>query len=344
MTLLALLLGLTIYYLHSAIKPLIIGGLIAYLLNPLVSLLNERTKWPRVLIVNLVFWLSIIVVLAIPALMIPTLISEVETLSRDLHDFYLVLQESVSKPISIIGWELNVLVPLPDLDKLPGLDVKTVTESIFFLIESITENMLWLLVILATTFYLLKDWALLREWIIGLAPVHYQSDVRKIHEEIKEVWRGYLRGNLVLMLIVWVTFSLAWLAIGLPAALVLGILAGVLTIIPDLGPAIAAGVAILVAYVEGSTYILMSNFWFAVLVFGIYIVLINIKNILVRPKLFGRSVHMHEGVVFIAIIIAVLMEGILGALVVVPVLASIGVIGKYFRNRLYKLPPFEGKV
>jgi predicted PurR-regulated permease PerM len=65
---------------------------------------------------------------------------------------------------------------------------------------------------------------------------------------------------------------------------------------------------------------------------------------LVRPKLFGRSVHMHEGVVFIAIIIAVLMEGILGALVVVPVLASIGVIGKYFRNRLYKLPPFEGKV
>jgi predicted PurR-regulated permease PerM len=157
---------------------------------------------------------------------------------------------------------------------------------------------------------------------------------------IKDVWRGYLRGNLVLMLIVGIVFTLAWLAVGVPAALLLGILAGLLTIIPDLGPAIAAGVAVLVALFEGSTYIPLTNFWFAVLVFGIYMVLINLKNIWLRPLLFGRSVQMHEGVVFIAIMIAVLMQGILGALVVVPFLASLGIILRYILRSIYNLPPF----
>ena len=126
----------------------------------------------------------------------------------------------------------------------------------------------------------------------------------EFYQEMKQIWQGYLRGNLALMLITGALFTLAWLAIGLPGAFILEIITGVLTIIPDLGPAIAAALATVVALFEGSTYLDISNYWFAVLVIGIYMLLINIKGIWIRPRIFARRVHMHDGIVFITIMAA----------------------------------------
>ncbi|MCF6303195.1 MAG: AI-2E family transporter, partial [Devosiaceae bacterium] len=184
----------------------------------------------------------------------------------------------------------------------------------------------------------------LRDWVFNLIPPAHQPDMRGIYQEVKQIWQGYLRGNLALMLITGVLFTLAWLAIGLPGALILGIITGVLTIIPDLGPAIAAALAAIVALFEGSTYLNITNLWFAVLVIGIYMLLINIKGIWIRPRIFARSVHMHDGIVFIAIMAAVVLQGILGALVIVPVLASAGILGRYvYRQLMVKSPPHLNK-
>ena len=341
MTLLLIVLSLLIYYFRKAITPLIIGCLIAYILNPIVDLLQNKTKINRSIALNIVFWLSIAIIITLPVVFVPILAEDFITLINDFQEIYILIQERLSESIILGGRELPFYITLPDLESLPAIDLRMITEGAVFIIEAITENFLWLLVILATVYFLIKDWVRLREWLFGLAPEQYRSDLRVLHEQIKAVWRGYLRGNLSLMVIVGIVFSIAWLAIGLPGALVLGIITGILTIIPDLGPAIAAGIAILVALLEGSSYMPISNYWFAALVFGIYMVLINLKNIFIRPRLFGRSVHMHEGVVFISIMIAVLMQGILGALVVVPVLASVGVIGKYVLRRLYKMPAFK---
>jgi predicted PurR-regulated permease PerM len=73
----------------------------------------------------------------------------------------------------------------------------------------------------------------------------------------------------------------------------------------------------------------------------VYLVLINVKNFWLRPYIMGRSVQMNEALVFIAIIIATILEGIMGALLVVPVLASAVVILEYLRRRMSGLPPFE---
>jgi hypothetical protein len=70
-------------------------------------------------------------------------------------------------------------------------------------------------------------------------------------------------------------------------------------------------------------------------------VLINLKNFFLRPYIMGRSVHMNEALVFIAIIIATILKGILGALLVVPVLASVVVIAGYLQRRVLGLSPFE---
>lgn len=154
------------------------------------------------------------------------------------------------------------------------------------------------------------------------------------------VWAAYLRGTLALMFIVAIVFTIVWLAIGLPGAFVIGVLTGILSIIPEIGPLTATLLAVAVALVEGSNFLPISNIWFAILVLGIYALLINVKNVWLRPRIMGRSVHIHEGLVFVAIIAAVIFQGILGALIIVPVMASAVVLGRYLRHRIYGEPPF----
>jgi predicted PurR-regulated permease PerM len=131
--------------------------------------------------------------------------------------------------------------------------------------------------------------------------------------------------------------------IGIPGALALCVMAGFFTLVPDVGPFLAAILAVGVALLEGSSWIPLSNLWVAGIVLATYLVLINLKNFFLRPYVMGRSVHMNEGVVFIAILIATLLAGILGALLIVPLLASAAVIAEYIRRRMLGLPPFEEK-
>jgi predicted PurR-regulated permease PerM len=133
--------------------------------------------------------------------------------------------------------------------------------------------------------------------------------------------------------------------IGIPGAFVLGVVAGFLTLIPDVGPFLAAVLAIGVALLEGSNWSWMpaSSFMVALIALAIYLILIIIKNIWLRPFIMGRSVHMHEALVLISIILATILWGILGALLIVPVLASFVVIFDYLRRRVMGMPPFPPK-
>jgi predicted PurR-regulated permease PerM len=164
--------------------------------------------------------------------------------------------------------------------------------------------------------------------------------MRELYKRIRRVWMAYLRGQIVLMIIVGIVFTIAWMIIGIPGALVLGVLAGLFTLVPDVGPAIAVALAIGVALLEGSSWIPFSNFWVALIVFAVYLILISLKNFLLRPYIMGRSVHMNEGLIFVAIMLATILEGIMGALLIVPVLASVVVIFEYLRRRVMGLSPF----
>jgi len=338
---LTLLFAFFLWYIRDLIAPLVIAGLISYVLNPFVDYLVHRTHLSRSLAILLIFLIGTSSIIAIPSMMFPVMFNEAQTLSSDLIDILTWLQSSLAEPITILQWEIDLRGLVPDPMSLLSGQVSSLSGNVFHFIGSTTENFLWALVILVTTYYLLKDYSKLRDWLLSLVSQPYQPIIRRIYQEIKQIWNGYLRGNLTLMAIVGVIFSIAWLVIGLPGGLILGMIAGILTIIPDLGPAIAAALAILVALVEGSNYLPLSNFWFALLVLGIYLFLVNIKTIWLRPRIYGHSVHMHDGLVFIAVMTGVVLQGILGALIVVPVLATIGIIGRYIYRALLGLPLWE---
>jgi predicted PurR-regulated permease PerM len=340
LTIVLILLSFLAWATREMFSPLIIAGLIAYILNPIANLLSQRTRLGHRFAVNLVYFLSIGLLIALPAVLVPVLSSDAETLSQDLLSFVYQMQSFSAQPVVIGGFVINLqaLLPQPELSVTQFIEM--IPENAINIIETTSKNAAWFLVVVVTVYYLMMDWNRLRDFFIGLAPDTYQPEVQRVYQEIKSVWSAYIRGQLALMFIVGVIFTLVWLLIGLPGAVILGLLTGLFSLVPEIGPLVAAGLATLIALREGSTMLSISNGWFALLVIGLYLLLINFKNIWLRPRVMGRSVNLNEGLVFVAIIAAVIFGGVLGALIIVPVLASAIVVGRYLRARILGLDPF----
>jgi predicted PurR-regulated permease PerM len=329
------------WQIREIFSPLITAALVAYLFYPFVEIFRRRFKLRHAVASRLVFFFSLALMIAVPVSLIPLLVSEMDVVVNDLLKTVNQLELFLAKPIVIATLQLHLNNLIPDLRNSLTAVLEFLPEDALLLLESTSRGTLWFLVIVVSVYYFMTDWDKLRDWAIGLAPANYRHDLWRLYREIKAVWMGYLRGQLTLMTIVAVVFGIIWSIIGLPGALLLGILAGLFSLIPDVGPFAATALALIVALLEGSTWLPVNNFVFALIVAGLYIVLINIKNIWLRPLIYGRSVHMHEGIVFVAIIAAVVFTGIIGAFIVVPVLASLGVIGRYLHARLLGLPAFD---
>lgn len=333
-----------VYYIRAAFAPLIVASLIAYLMNPIADWIAKIPRISRKASVNIVFFSILAILIAIPSFFLPGIIREIETFSNDLRDIYGLFVNFISTPIHIMELTFEPQIFLPGIEEIPFLDVGFLTGEAVHLVEAITLNTLWFLVILASSYFLLLDWGKIKKFILSLTPKDFRSDFRRLYQEITEIWDGYLRGNLILMFITSIIFIIAWSIIGLPAGILLGLLMGLLKIIPDVGPMFAAGISILVAFLEGSNTFDIPNIWFAVLVFVIYFILINIITIWLRSFLFGRSVHMHSGLVFILIMVSVIIQGILGAVIVIPLVASAFIVFRYILRKIYKLPSFSEEV
>jgi predicted PurR-regulated permease PerM len=328
-------------YARDAVRALIIAAFIAYLVNPAVSFLIQRTKLSRTAAVNVVYFSALIVLVGVPATLTPIFFDELQFVVKDILDLNAQLGDFLSKPVLFGSIEFHFEQLAASLIHIQDVVLSPLPEEVLIWLETTSVGVLWVLVIIVSIHIFMTEWPRMRDGLITLAPSDYQDDVSELYRRVRRVWMAYLRGQIVLMLIVGVVFTIAWIVLGIPGALVLGVLAGLFTLVPDVGPFLAAVLAIGVALLEGSSWIELPNFLVAGIVLAVYLVLINLKNFFLRPIIMGRSVQMNEALVFIAIMIATILEGIMGALLVVPVLASVTLILDYLRRRVLDFPPFE---
>jgi predicted PurR-regulated permease PerM len=330
-----------VFYAHDAVRNFVLAGFVAYLLNPLVEALASRTKMKRKTSVNIVFFSSVILLMGLPAGLTPVFYDEAQIVVQDVLDLSAQLGHTLSQPVVFGNLVFHLESWANNLLSVQDAFLAPLPEEILSLLETTSVGVLWFLVILVSVYLLLSHWPETRESLFSFALPEYRPEMVELYKRIKNIWMAYLRGQIVLMLVVGVVFTIVWLIMGIPGALVLGVIAGLFTLVPDVGPFLAVMLAAGVALLEGSSWIPLSNFWVAGLVVGVYLVLINAKNFFLRPIIMGRSVHMNEGLVFIAIIVATILEGILGALLIVPVLASLTVIVGYLRRKILGLPAFD---
>lgn len=328
-------------YAHQAVTNLVIAAFVAYLINPAVVYLIENTRMARTAAVNLVYFTAVMLLVGLPVTLAPIFYDEAQIIIKDVLDLSNQLRMTLSRPVHFLGLVFHLDEWGQSLFQVQNAIFSPLPEETLQLLETTSLSVLWFLVILVSVHLFLSEWPTIRDWLITLAPPPYRAEMQELYNRIQRVWMAYLRGQIVLMVIVGVVFTIAWLVMGIPGALVLGVLAGLFTLVPDVGPFLAMILAAGVALLEGSTWIPLSNFWVAGVVIIVYLVLINLKNFFLRPYIMGRSVHMNEALVFIAIMVATILKGILGALLVVPLLASVVVIGDYIRRQVAGLPPFE---
>jgi predicted PurR-regulated permease PerM len=162
-------------------------------------------------------------------------------------------------------------------------------------------------------------------------------------DRIQRVWNGFFHGELILMLVVAGMTTIGLALLGVPGALYLGIIAGLLEIVPSLGPIIAAVPAVMVALIQGSLYLPISNLAFAGLVIVFYILVQQVEDKLIVPRVLGAALDLTPLIVMTGIVIGVSVGGILGALLATPVIATGREILHYIYRKMLGQEPFQSE-
>jgi predicted PurR-regulated permease PerM len=189
--------------------------------------------------------------------------------------------------------------------------------------------------------YLNADSRRMHDGMVRNIPPGYERDGLMMMEAQKRVWRGYLYGQLVNSLITgFLVFVVLW-AVGLPGAFLMGAIMVVLNMIPTFGPILAAIPGVLAALISGSTrWPELENFWFALIVAGIYVVVVQLQANIIAPRVMGTAVRLRPAVVLLGLLVGFQVGGLLGSLLAVPIIASIRDVGVYIWAKLIDRDPF----
>ena len=338
------LLGLALYRFRDVIPPLMIAFLLAFILNSIVGFITARIHVSHGTATSLVFLTLIVLMLGAvvaPITAIPSIEEIVHFVENDLSGIITAVEAFLNQPVRIWNYSLDLSTISDDLIGALQSFVSSVADGTVNIVGNVASGIFWLIIILTVAFYLVKDSARFVEQFDNISPPGYRKDTIRIRQQITDVWNAFLRGQLVMGLAMAALTTVVCFIIGVPYALVLGLLAGVTEFIPNVGPIIALIPAVLVALFKGSViFVEMGHFGFAMLVIGAYVVIQQIEGNILIPRILGESLNLHPLIVLIGIIIGGNMAGIVGMLFAAPVLATLRVLGNYIFCRIYDRDPF----
>lgn len=354
---------------------LLFSAIISYLLNPIVDFC-ERLRIPRNISTVVLFVLLMIGIILLPVFLAPVLIDQLTRLGQfnetvtaakfinwlsgrlnSLPDTIQFLGNEIAIGNSIQELETNFqqMIVLPTLaeilnsiQQLVGTATNLVGSTAVIgisVVGGIVQVFLTLLVTFFLSLYLTKDAPIIRAYVHGLFPPAYQSELTDLLRRIGHIWQSFFRGQLILCFLIGTVTWIALQIAGMPGALILGIIAGILEVVPNLGPTLAMIPAVIVALIQGSDVLAVygiTNVSFALITVGIYFIIQQMENNIVVPRIIGDSVNLHPIIVICGAFVGFNMAGLLGAFLAAPVIASLRVIGGYVHAKLLDYPPFEG--
>jgi predicted PurR-regulated permease PerM len=181
-------------------------------------------------------------------------------------------------------------------------------------------------------------------WYADLIPTDYSPELNGLLTNIRQTWTGFLRGQMMLMLFIGIVIWLGATILGLPQAILLGVIAGVMELIPNVGPTLAAIPAVLLALLFGSANFEINHLVFAFIVVAFYVLVQLMENQLIVPKIMGEAVNLPTLVVLIGTIAGAGAFGILGALLATPAIATGNLVFRYIYGKIMEKPPLPPPV
>lgn len=347
LTIILLLLGLGVYLLYrfsAVIKPMILGVVLAFILSPLANWFQSRLRVHRGLATLMAYLVMLVVVITIPMVIIPPLTIQSTGLNLDLQRFLGELEALLGNQYTIAGQTIDVDAIFQEaIGSVRGFIEPIFGQTIEFAFEFIS-SLVWIVFVLVVSFYLVKDSQALQRWLEDITPKAYKQDFTRLRFEINQIWSAFFRGQLMLALIVATIFTIVGFIIGMPFALAMGMLAGLLEFLPSIGHGIWLTIASLLAFFGGSTWMPIPNWVFMLIIIGMHLFFQQFDLNYLIPRIIGRRVHLPPLVVILGIVTGALLAGVLGILLAAPTIASARVLGRYIYANLFDLDPFPATV
>lgn len=340
------------------ITPLILGVISAYLLNPIIDFINVRTSIRRSYVITVVYVLLALIVVGVMVVIgvavyfqAINLVGQIPDIIASAPDTIEQVRENLSQPITIGTFTFTLPIPAED-----AINWQAVGQQVLGYLQPILSRLgtsltgialstvglvSWFVFILFVGIYISNDIPRLSQMISDAAELPgYRRDAERLWRDFGRIWNAYLRGQAILGLIIGTAVSVTLGILGVENALALGVLSGLLEFIPLIGPLIGGGAAVLVALFQDSNIFGLTSFQFALVILAVMILIQQIENNILVPRIVGDTLDLNPLIVFIGAIMGSSLGGILGAILAAPVLATVKLIGTYMWRKFFDLPPF----
>lgn len=326
LTLIFLFAFITIYFLwlvRSGLYPFIIALLLAYLLNPAVCYL-EKKGLSRDMAIILLYVILFTIIIFGGTRLVPIFIRDLESFAKELphilekgEDFFYLIQSQYQNsvlPYSIRIAIDNTIVSLQE-------EGQTFTSQLVNSIMGLITHFIGLAITPILAFYFLHDWQAIKEGLLLLIPCRLRQEFTLACKDIDRVLSGVIRGQITVAIIVGILVSSGLYFFNVPFALLIGIAAGLLDVIPYFGAFIGAAPAITLALLESPLL--------AVKIALLFFVIHQLEGSIIGPKILGESVGLHPLTVIFCLFAGGELFGLVGMLLGVPVAAVGKVVIKH---------------
>ena len=318
----ALVVGGLLYVLSPILAPFLAGAILAYVLNPLVGRLTGRYL-PRVVAVVLVLLFALALVAALALVILPLLIKELRMMSEQLPAFLAWVNQHLA-PWLKERFAIDFQLDIDTVKQLAGGFLANNQDLVTGLLGSLRIGGLALLAFFVNVllvpvvlFFLLRDWNTLVRHVDAMIPRHLHKRARSIFAEIDAVLAEFLRGQMIVMLVMSVYYAAAlWLA-GLEFALPIGVITGLLVIIPYVGAFTGILLGIIAAAMQFGT---VAGVAWVALAFAIGQAL---EGMAITPLLVGERIGLHPVAVIFALLAFGQIFGFFGVLLALPASAAL---------------------
>ena len=311
-------------FLSVVMLPVILSGLLFYLLNPLVDLM-EKYKINRVLAISIIFVIIAFLLIIGLAVAIPNLQRQVIIFAQNvpsyIEDADRVIDDLVTKrlPDDFRPQLEQVLAQFSTQATAWASNISSKAVNWVSAIISGTSQVIVALIIMPfMLFYLLRDGKGLRDYITQFLPNKLREPVGKVLSDVNQQLANYVRGQITVAVIVAIMFIIFFKIIGLRYAVALGVTAGVLNLVPYLGSFLAMIPALVLGLIAGPVMLLK--------VIIVFIVEQTIEGRFVSPLILGSQLNIHPITILFVLLTSGSMFGIWGVLLGIPIYASAKVV------------------
>lgn len=303
---------LALYAVRDILLVLVVSIVLASAMDPLVDWLYRKAKFPRGLSVILVYIVFIGVFAAVIYFLIPPMIEQFNQLGGRLE----TIRGELTNTESGLGSILDKFGVTKSLAAL-GQNFSQLTNNLFQTTIGVLNGIVQTIAVLAISFYLISSENGLRNFVRSLVPFKHQAYSVALTDKVQNKIARWLLGQLILSAFIFLLDFIGLTILGVKFALALAILAGLLEIVPYLGPILSAIPGIFLAFVQSPPLALFTAL--------LYIVVQQTENYVLVPKIMGRTVGANPVVILIAVLVGFKLAGILGMLLAVPIVAAVQV-------------------